>query len=165
MSIKINENIIKNATIPKLSTKYELALTGANFICDEQDGVHGKNSYLYELYKSKILSSNYLHITDKNILSDDDYIEFDYRRILSEMRYFLKHTNDKSLSVKTKKIMSDFGHFLDMLDTEIKNEIRRKNDILFRLNNQLQLALTPENLASLSKVKDETLSKLDSLES
>lgn len=158
---QISKKVIENVCIPSLTRKYELALHGANFIVYEQDGIAAKNSYLYELYTAKVLAVDYLNLMDSNILTDDEYNLFNNRSIVGSLRSFIKNVGDVSLALKAKRIISDFNIFKEMLDVEIENEISRKNDLLIRIDKQMQVSLTPENIEKMMKSKDEVIAQLE----
>ncbi|MGN0162230.1 MAG: hypothetical protein ACI4EA_01435 [Candidatus Ornithomonoglobus sp.] len=158
---QISEATIENVCIPSLTRKYELALHGANFIVYEQDGIATKNSYLYELYVAKVLAVDYLNLLESNILTDDEYDLFNNRSIVGSLRSFIKNVGDLSLALKAKRIISDFKIFKEMLDVEIENEVNRRNDLFNRLDKQLQINLTPENIENLLKTKDDVITQLE----
>lgn len=162
-NLYFTEKTIENAFIPSLSAKYELALNGANFVVTEYDGTAVLNSYLYEIFKTKILAVDYLKLTNSAIITDTEYEQLNNRTIFDKLKKFAKSTDNKTLELKAKKIIADFNLFLNMLDTEINNELNRQNNIMAIIDRQVK-QITPENIESLQNMKDDILSQSESFD-
>lgn len=158
----ITSETIKNTKIPTLQRKYELALTGAQFIVEIQNDFAIVNSLYKQLYKMTVIAAEYLHLTERNneVISGNEFDDLSLSNIFGQIKS-LTYQTDKDLSGKAKAILRDYHIFEDMLNTEIENEINRQNDLLSRLDKEVALNATPEMLEQIEQQKQEVFKQIE----
>lgn len=154
MIYNLKENNINN-NVPNLEQKYRMAKLGAAFIVSEIDNMAEVSSYFKELYIMKVLAVDYLHLID---IDTDEMLTIGEFEDLSRSNIF--NQLKKAKAPYKYVVLEDFKIFKRMLDTEVQNELARRNDLLIRLEKAVQLSVTPENLGQLAKTKDELLADL-----
>ncbi len=159
---KFDENTIKNANELSLRRKFEIALTGAQLIVQDSDNVAVVSSYFYELFKMRILAVDILKMDKCELtLTEDQFDELDRLDIIGKINVVRKKKDKSYLADKAKSIMADYNEVIAMLDTEIENELRRRNDIITRLYKEVEGNITPEMIKNISKTMVEVANSVD----
>ena len=158
--ITINNDMLKRASTLGLQDKYKLALIGAGFVVNDDEGIATANSYYKQLFLYRVLAADLLHIIDleyNDIISVDEYDNLIASNIIGQLReYQSEYKSDIG-----NLILSEFKIFKEMLDMEIKNEIAKRNDIVTRLDKSIQINATPELFQAIAENKDEIIKHIN----
>ena len=121
---------------------YKMALIGAEFATEQtENGTMLVKSLSKELYAKTVLLSRFLNVVD---IPDD--------RVMNLEMYEENNYNiDDFYGKGSKKLKADYSIFADMLNAEINNMVSGNNDIVNRLNQSVDMGITPERFESLKE--------------
>ena len=151
---EITQEIMNKASVLSLSDAFEAAVTGAAFVVEKEDveGIAVVNAYKYQLYKYTILAVKMLHLIDlqdNELITEDEYNELVNSDVVHEINRWLG-------------VSRAYKEFCSMLDIEIKNLLAIKNDLKTRIDEAIELNVTPELLEQAEQKKEDILRILES---
>lgn len=139
--LKISDELIKKLPCTTMKELYKKALIGAKYCVEKDDNVNAVakcNSLYKSIYINSVLAQLLNIIDDNTVFSTGECHSF----INAKVKKQLQAMKSKEANI----ILNDYHTFVDMLNTEIDNEITSQNDMFNRMMKYEKENLTPDKL-------------------